>query len=34
MEFFLDFFEELDEMVYISDLETHELQYMNRCLRQ
>lgn len=34
VEFFLDFFEELDEMVYVADLETHELMYMNRHLRQ
>ena len=34
MEFFLDFFEELDEMVYVADLETHELMYMNRHLRR
>ena len=28
-----EFFEALDEMVYASDLETHELIYMNRHLR-
>ena len=28
-----EFFEELDEMVYISDVETHELVYMNKHLR-
>lgn len=28
------FFEELDEAVYISDVETHELLYMNRLLRE
>ena len=28
-----EFFEALDEMVYASDLETHELLYMNRHLR-
>ena len=30
----LDFFEELDELVYVSDTKTHELMYMNRQLRQ
>lgn len=30
----LSFFEDLDEMVYVSDLETHELLYMNRHLRE
>lgn len=34
MDDFLEFFEELDEMVYISDLDTHELVYMNRQLRE
>ena len=34
MELFLDFFEELDEMVYVADLDTHELMYMNRHLRK
>lgn len=29
-----EFFEELDEMVYVSDVETHELVYMNQCLRE
>ncbi len=29
-----DFFEELDEMVYISDMDTHSLVYMNRHLRE
>lgn len=29
-----DFFEEMDEMVYISDLENHRIVYMNRLLRQ
>lgn len=29
-----EFFEDLDEMVYVSDLETHELIYMNRYLRK
>ena len=28
-----EFFEELDEMVYVADVETHELVYMNRHLR-
>lgn len=28
------FFENLDEMVYVSDIETHELVYMNRHLRE
>lgn len=28
-----DFFENLDEMVYVSDIETHELVYMNKYLR-
>ena len=28
-----EFFEQLDEMVYVSDIETHELVYMNRQLR-
>ena len=30
----LSFFEDLDEMVYVSDLESHELLYMNRHLRE
>ncbi len=34
MEYCSSFFEELDELVYISDLSTHELIYMNRRLRQ
>lgn len=34
MEYCSSFFEELDELVYISDLDTHELIYMNRRLRQ
>ena len=34
MKYLLDFFEELDELVYVSDLETHELVYMNRKLRE
>lgn len=29
-----EFFEDLDEMVYVSDMETHELVYMNRYLRE
>ena len=29
----LDFFEELDELVYVSDIQNHELVYMNRRLR-
>lgn len=33
MENIWEFFEELDEMVYVSDVETHELIYMNRHLR-
>lgn len=33
MENIWEFFEELDEMVYVSDVETHELVYMNRHLR-
>ena len=27
-------FEEMDEMVYISDMESHELVYMNKQLRE
>lgn len=34
MENIWSFFEELDEMVYVSDVETHELIYMNRHLRE
>ena len=34
MELLKEFFEEFDELVYISDLETHELLYMNRGLRE
>lgn len=34
MEYLLNFFEDLDEMVYISDMETNELVYMNRHLRK
>ena len=34
MEYCSSFFEELDELVYISDLDTHKLIYMNRRLRQ
>ena len=34
MEQIWEFFEELDEMVYVSDLETHQLIYMNRHLRR
>ena len=33
MQHIWEFFEELDEMVYAADLETHELVYMNRHLR-
>lgn len=33
MEYCSHFFEELDELVYVSDLDTHELIYMNRRLR-
>lgn len=33
MEYLMEFFEDLDEMVYISDMETNELVYMNRHLR-
>ena len=29
-----EFFEQLDEMVYVTDIETHELVYMNRHLRK
>ena len=34
MNFLLEFFEELDELVYISDQETYEIIYMNRLLRE
>ena len=34
MNFLLEFFEELDELVYISDPETYEILYMNRLLRE
>lgn len=34
MDTLIDFFEELDEMVYVSDMETHELMYMNKKLRE
>ena len=34
MELLKEFFEEFDELVYISDPETHELLYMNRGLRE
>lgn len=34
MEHMWEFFETLDEMVYVSDTETHELIYMNRHLRR
>ena len=34
MNFLLEFFEELDELVYISDPETYEIIYMNRLLRE
>lgn len=34
MEFLLDFFEKLDEMVYISDPESYEILYMNQHLRE
>lgn len=34
MEHLQSFFEEMDEFVYISDLETHQLVYMNRRLRE
>ena len=34
MEYLLNFFEDLDEMVYISDMETNELVYMNRKTRE
>ena len=34
MEHLQNFFEELDEFVYISDVETHRLVYMNRRLRE
>lgn len=33
MEYCSNFFEELDELVYISDIDTNELIYMNCCLR-
>ena len=29
-----DYFEGLDEAVYISDIETNEIIFMNRCLRK
>ncbi len=34
MKTLFNFFEELDEMVYVSDIETHELIYLNRHLRE
>lgn len=34
MEFLLDFFEKLDEMVYVSDPESYEILYMNQHLRE
>ncbi len=34
METLFDFFETLDEMVYVSDVDTHDLVYMNRHLRE
>ena len=34
MEKMWEFFEQLDEMVYVSDIETHELIYMNKYLRE
>lgn len=34
MQDLLDYFEGLDEAVYISDIETDELVFMNRCLRE
>ncbi len=34
MDRILEFFEQLDEMVYAADMETHELVYMNRHLRE
>ncbi|MBU3819132.1 MAG: EAL domain-containing protein [Candidatus Faecalibacterium intestinavium] len=34
MEKIWDFFENLDEMVYSADVETYQLVYMNRCLRE
>ena len=34
MESIWEFFEELDEMVYVSDAESYELVYMNRHLRE
>ena len=34
MAFLWDFFEEFDELVYVSDPETYEIVYMNRKLRE
>lgn len=34
MEHLQPFFEEMDEFVYISDIKTHQLVYMNRRLRE
>ena len=34
MTFLTGFFEEMDEMVYISDLETYEIVYMNNRVRE
>ena len=34
MDFMWSFFEELDEMVYVSDIDTHSLVYMNAHLRR
>lgn len=33
MGYYANCFEEFDELIYISDVDTHELIYMNRCLR-
>lgn len=33
MKFIWEFFEDLDEIVYVSDIETNKLVYMNACLR-
>ncbi len=34
MSFCMEFFEELDELVYISDPVTYEIVYMNKLLRE
>lgn len=34
MKYLTDFFEEMDELIYISEIETYELVYMNRKLRE